>query len=253
VDTSSPLLDFALAAFIGALVGIEREKRKTESDPGVGGLRTFILIALSGAVAAWLSQRIPGLTWLFPSFGVVIGAIVMVAYMAHAQRDPELPGLTTEVAAVLTYLLGGLTVFGFRELAVALAIATSALLAWKQPLKGMVTKLDRDDFYAGLKLLIATFIVLPVLPDRPIDPWGALNTHRMWQLVILISGISLLGYAANRIAGTKAGTALTGLFGGIVSSTAVSLSFARQSREDADTPGAIDALAGGLMLSWAVM
>lgn len=252
MNTNSPLLDFALAAFIGALVGIEREKRKAEQDPGVGGLRTFILIALSGAVAAWLTQK-TGQSWLFLGFGMMVIGVVVIGYYAHAMRDPELPGLTTEVAAVLVYLLGGLVLYGFRELSVALSIATSALLAWKEPLKGMVGRLDRDDFYAGLKLLIATFIVLPVLPDRPIDPMGAINPHRMWQLVIFISAISLLGYVATRIAGTAAGTALTGLFGGMVSSTAVSLSFARESKLDEQRPGAIPALAGGLMLSWAVM
>ncbi|TPW18190.1 MAG: Uncharacterized protein FD129_67 [bacterium] len=252
MNTNTPLLDFALAAFIGALVGIEREKRKAEQDPSVGGLRTFILIALSGAVAAWLSER-ASQPWLFLGFGIMVIAVIIIGYYAHAMKDPELPGLTTEVAAILVYLLGGLTMYGFRELSVALAIATSALLAWKEPLKGMVGRLDRDDFYAGLKLLIATFIVLPVLPDNPIDPINAINPHRMWQLVIFISGISLLGYVATRIAGTAAGTALSGLFGGMVSSTAVSLSFARQSRLDEQRPGAIEALAGGLMLSWAVM
>ena len=252
MNTNSPLLDFALAAFIGALVGIEREKRKSEQDPSVGGLRTFILIALSGAVAAWLTQK-TGQSWLFLGFGVLVTSVILIGFYAHAMRDAELPGLTTEVTAVLVYLLGGLVLYGFRELSVALAIATSALLAWKEPLKGMVGRLDRDDFYAGLKLMIATFIVLPVLPDSPIDPFNAINPHRMWQLVIFISGISLLGYVATRIAGTAAGTALTGVFGGIVSSTAVSLSFARQSKEDELHPGAIEALAGGIMLSWSVM
>ncbi len=252
MNTDTPLLDFALAAFIGALVGIEREKRKAEQDPSVGGLRTFILIALSGAVAAWLTEK-TGQSWLFLGFGIMVIAVILIGFYAHAMRDPELPGLTTEMAAVLVYLLGGLTMYGFRELSVALAIATSALLAWKEPLKGMVGRLDRDDFYAGLKLMIATFIVLPVLPDSPIDPMNAINPHRMWQLVIFISGISLLGYVATRIAGTAAGTALSGLFGGMVSSTAVSLSFARQSKLDEQRPGAIEALAGGLMLSWAVM
>jgi len=252
MNTNTPLLDFALAAFIGALVGIEREKRKAEQDPSVGGLRTFILIALSGAVAAWLTEK-TGQSWLFLGFGIMVMAVILIGFYAHAMRDPELPGLTSEMAAVLVYLLGGLTMYGFRELSVALAIATSALLAWKEPLKGMVGRLDRDDFYAGLKLLIATFIVLPVLPDNPIDPLNAINPHRMWQLVIFISGISLLGYVATRIAGAAAGTALSGLFGGMVSSTAVSLSFARQSKLDEERPGAIEALSGGLMLSWSVM
>src|SRR5262249_11854679 len=94
-------------------------------------------------------------------------------------RDDSL-GLTTEVAAVVVFLLGGLAVSGYRDLAVVLAVATSALLAYKQPLHGLVAKLSQDDVQAGLKLLIATFIVLPILPDQTLDPCGAINPYRMW-------------------------------------------------------------------------
>ena len=93
---------------------------------------------------------------------------------------------------------------------------------------GFVDKLGWDDVYAGLRLLIATFIALPLLPDKPIDPWGALNPYTLWLLVILISSLSLIGYVLTRLLGPARGTALTGLAGGLVSSTAVTLSFARE-------------------------
>ena len=115
----------------------------------------------------------------------------------QARADPTSLGLTTEVAGLAVCLLGALAVAGEPELAVALGIATSALLAFKQPIHGLIGKLGEDDLFAGLKLLVATFIVLPVLPDRAIDPWGAINPYKTWLLVILISSLSLVGYVAN--------------------------------------------------------
>ncbi len=253
-----PFLDFAVALFIGALVGIEREKRQEEEladgevqQRGTGGLRTFILFAEAGALAAWLSVERETLS-IFLGAGVLVTGVVLTGYAAASRQTGQL-GLTTEIAALVTYLLGGTVVFGHAEIAVALAIVTSAVLAFRQPLHGAVEKLGRDDLYAGLKLLIATFIVLPVLPDRTVDPWEALNPWRMWWLVILISGLSLVGYVATRALGARRGIPLTGLFGGLVSSTAVTLTLARRSRDARGGAGLADALAAGILLAWAMM
>ena len=108
------------------------------------------------------------------------------------------------------------------------------------------------DVYAGVRLLAATFIVLPLLPDRAIDPWGALNPQKLWVLVLLISGLSLVGYVAVRLLGPDRGIALTGLTGGLVSSTAVTLSFARQSRDKGHAHSA-PAFACGILIAWGVM
>jgi uncharacterized membrane protein (DUF4010 family) len=143
-----------------------------------------------------------------------------------------------------------MVMFGERELAIALGVVTAAVLAYKQPLHGFVEKLGWDDVYAGLRLLIATFIALPLLPNRTVDPWGALNPYELWLLVILISSLSLVGYVLTRWLGPARGTALTGLTGGLVSSTAVTLSFAREAR---DNPQNVAALACGILLAWAVM
>jgi uncharacterized membrane protein (DUF4010 family) len=122
----------------------------------------------------------------------------------------------------------------------------------KQPLHGLVAKLGDDDIYAGLKLLVATFIVLPLLPNRTIDPWDAINPYELWWLVILISTLSLVGYVAVRWLGQDRGLLLTGLTGGLVSSTAVTLSFAKRSREDKE--GALaGSLTAAILLAWAVM
>jgi len=244
--------NFLIAILIGALVGIEREKHKIAEHPAsFGGLRTFILFAQAGAIGAWLSQHF-GTPWVFLVTLALVAVAVITAYVLESRVKPDALGLTTEIAAFTVCLLGGAVMYGYAELAVALAILTSAVLAFKQPLHGMVKKLGTDDLYAGLKLLIATFIVLPLLPAKPIDPWGALNLYKLWLLVILISGLSLVGYVAVRSLGPARGTAVTGLSGGLVSSTAVSLGFARQSRTDKD-PLAGDMLASGILLAWMVM
>src|SRR5262245_48979704 len=144
-----------------------------------------------------------------------------------------------------------MTTLGHREVAVALGIVTAAVLAYKQPLHGLVAKISWDDMFAGLRLLIATFIVLPLLPDRALDPWGALNPYSLWLLVLLISSLSLVGYIGSRWFGAERGIVLTGVTGGLVSSTAVSLAFARQSR--ADRHAAAFALACGVILAWSIM
>jgi uncharacterized membrane protein (DUF4010 family) len=244
--------NFLIALLIGALVGIEREKHKTAEHPeSFGGLRTFILFAQAGAVGAWLSQHL-NTPWLFIATVLAVTVAVVTAYVLENRIKPDSLGLTTEIAAITVCLLGGMVMYGYPELAVALGILTSAVLAFKQPLHGVVQKLGTDDLYAGLKLLIATFIVLPLLPTEPIDPLQALNPQKLWLLVILISGLSLVGYVAVRWLGPARGTAVTGLSGGLASSTAMSLSFARQSRIDKD-PLAGDMLAAGILIAWTVM
>lgn len=244
--------NFLIALLIGALVGIEREKHKSAAHPrSFGGLRTFILFAEVGAVSAWLAQHLHTPA-LFIAAVLAVTVVVVTAYVLENRSKPDALGLTTEVAAVTVCLLGGAVMYGYAELAVALGITTSAVLAFKQPLHGLVQQLGTDDLYAGLKLLIATFIVLPLLPNRPVDPLQVLNPYTLWLLVILISGLSLVGYVAVRWLGAARGAAVTGIAGGLVSSTAVSLSFARQSRIDTD-PLAGDTLAAGILFAWVVM
>ena len=257
-DTPLPFLDFATALFIGALIGLEREKRQEEElergatkQRGTGGLRTFVLFAEAGAVAAWLSVTL-GQPWVFLAGGALVTAVVVAGYVAHSREEGQL-GLTTEVAALVTYLLGGTVLFGHATVAVALAIATSAVLAFKRPLHDLVERIGREDLYAALQLLIATFIVLPVLPNRPLDPWGVLNPWAIWLLVILISALSMVGYVAGRVLGDRRGIPLTGLAGGLVSSTAVTVAMARRSVGPGGDPRRDHELASGILLAWAVM
>ena len=244
--------DFATALLIGTLVGIERERHKqTDGDVSVGGLRTFILFAVLGALGGWLA-RVLDFPWILVAVVLATLVAVVASYVLAARVHPESLGLTTELAAIAVCLLGATVMLGHRGIAVALAIAIAAALAYKQPLHGMVSRLDAEDVYAGVRLLAATFIVLPLLPDRAIDPWGALNPQKLWLLVLLISGLSLVGYVAVRLLGPNRGIPLTGLTGGLVSSTAVTLSFARQSREKSHA-GSSPAFACGILIAWSVM
>ena len=247
-----PFLQFAIALFIGALIGLEREKKKAAGGKlGIGGIRTFLLFAEAGAISAWLARQ-HAAPIIFVGAGALVTAMVVYGYREDVRQHPTDYGLTTEMAALVVFLLGGMVLYGHAEVAVGLAIATLAALAWKEPLHAFIHGLDSDDIFAGLKLLIATFIVLPVLPDRTLDPWGALNPYKIWLLVVLISGLSLVGYAAARWMGERKGLAITGLVGGLVSSTAVTLAFTRRSQE----PGGVEIggpLASGIVLAWAVM
>ncbi|MGP9801124.1 MgtC/SapB family protein [Rheinheimera sp. NSM] len=244
--------NFLIALLLGALVGIEREKHRRDEHPNsFGGLRTYILFAQAGAVSAWLSLHLQS-PWLFIITVLVVALAVLTAYMLENRHNPTALGLTSEISAITVCLLGGATMFGYAELAVMLGILTSAILTFKQPLHGLVSKIGTDDLYAGLKLLIASFIVLPLLPNEAIDPWQALNPYKLWLLVILISSMSLLGYVAVRWLGAAHGTVVTGISGGLASSTAVTLSFARSSKMEGD-PLAADSQACGVLLAWLVM
>ncbi|NLD70040.1 MAG: MgtC/SapB family protein [Limnobacter sp.] len=246
--------NFLIALAIGALVGAEREKKKKD-DPtqSFGGLRTHILIALVGATSAWLSREF-GAPWIFAATLALVGATVLASYVFQNLRtdDDEGLGLTSEIAAIVVCLLGAMSVTGNPELAAALGVGTSAVLAFKQPLHALVHRIGPDDMFAGIKLLVASFIVLPLLPDAPIDPWDAINPYRVWLLVILISALSLVGYVAVRWLGTTHGTVITGIAGGLVSSTAATVSLARTSRVQPEARHA-HALSAAILLAWFVM
>lgn len=148
-----------------------------------------MLFALAGALGALFARHLMS-PWPFIAVLLAVTGIIIAGYIQENRSSRDSVGLTTEVAALTVTLLGGAVIFGYASLAVALAISTSAILAFKQPMHAFVAKLGRDDIYAALKLLIATFIVLPFLPDAPVDPWQALNPYKLWLLVIFISGLS---------------------------------------------------------------
>lgn len=242
--------NFAIAILIGALIGIEREKRR-ETETTIGGIRTFVLMAMIGAVGGFLSAEFESI-WPLLVVVIVAGIIVVAGFLMDAEERKGQIGLITETAAIAVTLMAGLATLNHAGLAVCLAIIVASLLAYKGPLHGLVDKIGWDDLFAGLRLLIASFIVLPLLPDQTIDPWDALNPQKIWLLVIMISGLSMIGYVATRWLGPGRGTVITGLTGGLVSSTAATLAFSRQSKENGGAE-ADRMMAIGTLLAWAVM
>ncbi|EKE73834.1 MgtC/SapB family protein [Oceanibaculum indicum] len=207
------ILHLAVALGIGLLIGAERERRKgTGPGRAPAGIRTFAIAALAGATAMLVGD---GPLLAAASLGVAV--LAAAAYWRSREEDP---GLTTEVALVLTVLLGGLALQR-PALAAGMGVAVAILLAARGAIHRFVSGvLSAQEVNDTLLFAAVTLIVLPILPDRPIGPYGALNPHKLWLLVVLLMAVSGLGHAAIRLVGARAGLPLAGLIGGFASSTA---------------------------------
>ncbi|MBX3615694.1 MgtC/SapB family protein [Nitrosomonas sp.] len=215
---------FVTSLAIGLLIGLERER-----SPGSrAGLRTFALVALFGTLAAMLSEKV--MPWMLLG-GLLIVGLMMIATYYRIKDDSSDPGTTTIAAALVCYGLGASVWYGADTLAIMLAIITTVLLYFKAELHGITEKLSRRDLISILQFAVLTFIILPVLPDKNFGPYGAINPYQIWLMVVLISGVSLAGYVALQLIGQRHG-AILGLFGGLVSSTATTLVYARRSMEN---------------------
>lgn len=211
------------------LIGLERERTPTAK----AGLRTFTLVALFGTLAALLSEQ-TGAAWVLAGGLLVVGGMMVAAY-AHAPPDAGGdPGTTTVAAIVLCYGLGAMVWYGYHQLAVMVAIVTTVLLYFKTELHGITRSLTRRDLISFLQFAVLSLVILPLLPNQNYGPFEALNPYRIWWMVVLISGMSLAGYAALRIVGRRHGAPLMGVFGGLVSSTATTLVFARHARSNVE-------------------
>ena len=210
------LSGFSVALGIGLLIGIERERSKGDGpDRAAAGVRTFLLIALVGALASTAAQRFGGLI-----FAVGGGFVALASLAAYRRSRADDPGLTTEVAMLVTFLLGALAMTAL-PLAAGLGVVVAVVLASKSALHRFVRDtLTEQEVHDGLLLAAAAAVVLPLLPDRAIDPFGAFNPHTLWTLVVLVMAINAGGYIALRLLGPGAGLALAGFIGGFISSTA---------------------------------
>lgn len=222
---------FGTAAAIGLLVGLQREFAYEDKDEKTlfAGVRTFTLIALTGCTGALLAEEL-GSPWGLLVPLLAVSGLVIVAYVVTAERGDV--GMTTEVAAILTLLIGALCYFERQLLALALGVVVIMLLSYKPELHRFTERLTRADIIALVKFGIITAVVLPVLPNVGMGepPFDVLNPYKIWLMVVLISGLSFLGYAVIKFVGTEHGIALTGFLGGLASSTAVSLTFSQRSR-----------------------
>jgi uncharacterized membrane protein (DUF4010 family) len=210
------LSGFSVALGIGLLIGIERERSKGDGpDRAAAGVRTFLLIALVGALASTAAQRFGGVI-----LAVGGGFVALAALAAYRRSRADDPGLTTEVAMLVTFLLGALAMTAL-PLAAGLGVVVAVVLASKSALHRFVRDtLTEQEVHDGLLLAAAAAVVLPLLPDRAIDPFGAFNPHTLWTLVVLVMAINAGGYIALRMLGPGTGLPLAGFIGGFISSTA---------------------------------
>lgn len=241
-------LRFAAALGLGLLLGIERE-RKRDAELFFGGVRTFALIALLGAVGAFMEREL-NQGWLIIAAFVALSALVIVSYATTAARG-EL-GITTEISAMLAFIVGALC--GWQHVGVA-SVATVVcllLLTFKDFLHRLARRVELADIEATLTFAVISVIILPLLPNQNFGPppLDVINPYKIWLMVVLIAGLNFLGYVLVKVLGNEHGLALTGILGGLVSSTAVTLSFSQRSRRE---PEMSSAFVLAIVIAWTIM
>ncbi|HUF39457.1 MAG TPA: MgtC/SapB family protein [Anaerolineales bacterium] len=228
-----PWWRFGFALLIGALIGLEREFHQQRAEAqDFAGIRTFSLIALLGSVSAFLAE----------DFGIALGAVALAglillttaSYAGTLLRKQTESGITTEVAALLTFLFGVLVMGEHPLIAAALAVVLSLLLALKGRLHGFIRNMSSEDIHLTLQFALVAAVVLPLLPNRAIDPLGLFNPFQVWLMVVIVSGIGFSGYVLMKLLGPSRGVGLMGILGGLASSTATTISFSSASREYPD-------------------
>ena len=238
-----------VALAIGLLIGVERGWREREAREGerVAGVRTYGLIGLLGGVSSLLAGQFGQLVLGLAFIGVVAAFTTVYVVNLHSRDDA---GITSLVTSLLTFVFGALTAAGEVAVAAAFAVVTTLLLSYKPQLHHWLRALEVQELRAGIKLLLISVVLLPILPNQGYGPWQALNPYVIWWMVVLIAAISFVGYFAIKIAGTRRGVVFTGLFGGLASSTALTLHFSRLSRNDAELA---PMLAMGILLACGTM
>lgn len=234
---------FLVALLIGALIGTERQRRIIEDKVrGVAGLRTFVLIALFGCLCSALAQIYGD---AFAIAGMATFTLLVAVGYATSVNTLGRVDFTAAVAAVVTFALGMLA--GLPDsilLAVALSIITTWVLATRSITHRYVEALSETDLLDTLKMGIIALVIYPLLPEEPLGPWGVLNPRQVWLFVVMVSLIGYVGYILIRILGAERGLSLTGILGGLVSSTAVTSSMAAEARENPEIlPSAVFATA----------
>ena len=248
-DDAKQIILLGIALAIGLLIGVERGWKSREAKEGerIAGLRTYGLTGLLGGGAGILSHYL-GVTALgFVFLGFT--ASVTVAYVMR-RRISEDVSITGLVALLLTFILGALATLDHVNLAASAAVVTALLLRFKDVLHGWLRKLERQELHAALQLLLISVVLLPILPDHGYGPWQVLNPYEIWWMVVLIAGISFIGYFSMKIAGPEKGVILTALTAGLASSTALTLHFSRLSQKQENMK---NLLASGILVACGTM
>ncbi len=210
---------------LGLLVGLQREW----GPDHVAGIRTFALITVFGTLCARLSQNFEG--WILAAGMLGLSAIIIAGIITRLKCEDFVPGLTTASAALLMYAVGALTVDHISA-AVIVGGTTAVLLHWKKKIHSVVNRFSEQDLRAIIQLTLISLVILPLLPDRYYGPYEVLNPFHIWLVVVLIVGISVGGYIVSRFLSGAKGSLIAGILGGIISSTATTVSYARQAKEN---------------------
>lgn len=251
MNTTTLLFQLGLALAIGLMVGTERHWRERDDKPGArtAGIRTFGISGLLGGIAGTITQTSGSGTALLIGAAFVAFSAVFGAFQWREAEAQHQFSVTTVIAAQATFLLGVLATLGHQAVAAAAAIALTALLASRESLHAFVERLTWPELRSAIFLLAMAFIVLPLLPDRAVGPYDAINPAEIWIFAIALAGVSFAGYVAVRLFGSTRGPLVAGLAGGLVSSTAVALTSARDSRENGAN---VRAIAAGALAASAV-
>ncbi len=220
-----PAIQLTIALGLGLLVGLQREW--VEEKPL--GLRSFALITLIGALIGLYAED-TGL-WVV-AVGLLVITLAIVVHTILLARDEAVAGMTTELAGIAMYMVGAMTTTGYPVTAVVLTGVVTLLLHWKVPLHALTRRIAPEEFQAIARFVLVTLVVLPILPDRTFGPYDVLNPFHIWLMVVLIVGLNVAGYLAMRFAGGRGGALLGGVLGGLISSTATTVSYATRSRAD---------------------
>lgn len=226
------LRNLGVALAIGLIVGLERGWKTRERHGGTraAGIRSFTLAGLLGGATAALAM--PDAVVVLAAGILALGGLLLAGYVLGARETGDL-GITTEIALLATFALGAVAVLVEPFPAVAGAVVMAIVLGFKAEVHRAVAALDRRELHATLQLLLIAVVLVPLLPNEDLGPAGSVNPRTVGTLVLLIAGLSYVGYFAIRVLGSRLGLILTAIFGGLTSSTAVAVAYARRSREDA--------------------
>ncbi len=239
------LLFYALA--IGVMIGLQRSLTYILKNEQVFmGTRTFALIALAGFLSGWLETKVHG--FVFASF-ITITLFIALTYIFKVQVLKKL-GITTQIAAFVTFVLGLMVWYRLENYALFLTVIIVVLLEIKPELQQIEQKVSATDIDAVVLLLVMTFVILPLLPDKMIGPYHLFNPYKMWLMAVIIAGLSFVGYVAIKTLGHRHGVLITGAAGGVVSSTAVTIALSKIYPKDGALLGIYTA---GIAISWTFM
>ncbi len=244
IDNSSYqlILKLFISLVLGLLIGLEREHRSKQET--FAGIRTFPLISVLGTITAFVHEQYwSGVFWV-----ILLGLVALILINFYLEYPKDI-GSTTEIAILISFFVGVLVYYEYYYVAAVISIITTFLLALKRTLENFAKKLSQEDILAILKFSIVTVVIFPLLPDKYLGPFNAFNPKSIWEVVIIVSSLDFVSYLILRWKGTKT-LWLTGVVGGLISSTAVSYELAKLSRK---YPSVIYSALFGIILAWLIM